>query len=160
MLTIEDMLATRRKERQKPDEAELRRLPDRKALVQGRLSRFAQVKESRESVREIASQVALAKSDGYRTGLEPAYVERWLEKIQSEIIQPGVLQDGDVIINCLGLGISGTLPEEKRPDLAPTMDLLKKGELGTIYVTEGANRLSRDPDRVDLLYWDSTAKKF
>jgi hypothetical protein len=27
-------------------------------------------------------------------------------------------------------------------------DLLRKGELGAIYVTEGANRLSRDPDRV------------
>lgn len=148
MLTIEDILATRRKGRQKPDEAELRRLPDRKALVQGRLSRFAQVKESRESVREIASQVALAKRDGYRTGLEPAYVERWLEEIQAEIIRPGVLEDGDVSVNCLGLGISGTLPEEKRPDLALTMDLLKKGELGTIYVTEGANRLSRDRDRV------------
>lgn len=148
MRTIEEILSTRTRRRQRPNEEELRRLPDRKAVIQGRLSGFTQVRESKESVREIASLVALAKHDGYKTGLDLADVERWLEKIQGEIIPPGLLEDGEVIVNCLGLGVSGTLPEMKRPDLTVTMELLKKGELGAIYVTEGANRLSRDPDRV------------
>jgi hypothetical protein len=59
-----------------------------------------------------------------------------------------MLPGGKVIVNCLGLGISGSLPEEKRPDLVLDFELLEKRELGAIYVTEGANRLSRDPDRL------------
>lgn len=148
MVTLEQILATRKTIRRKPDEEDLRRLPDRKALVKGRLSTFSQVKDSKESVREIAAQVGKAINDGYKTNLDPVKVERWLEDIQARVAQPGVLEDGEVIVNCLGLGVSGTLSEDKRPDLAFDMGLLRKGELGAIYVTEGANRLSRDPDRV------------
>lgn len=148
MPTLADVINSKRSRQCKPDEEELRRLPDRKALIHGRLSGFSQVKESRESVREIAAQVGKALEDGYKTKLDRMQVERWLEEIQAGVVQPGTREDGLVIVNCLGLGISGALPEDKRPDLKLDMDLLRKGELGAIYVTEGANRLSRDPDRV------------
>ena len=148
MLTIEEIVAMRRNRRKKPDQGELRRLPDRQAEIHGRLSGFTQVKNSHESVKEIAYLVQLAKRDGYNTGLDPLAVERWLADIQAGVARPGILEDGQVIVNCLGLGVSGSLPEEKRSDLALTTQLLRNGELGAIYVTEGANRLSRDPDRV------------
>jgi len=148
MLTLADIINSKKSRQRKPDEEELRKLPDRKALIHGRLSGFSQVKESRESVREIAAQVDKAIADGYKTKLNCMIIESWLKEIQAGIAQPGIKEDGEVIVNCLGLGISGTLPEDKRHDLKLTMDLLKKDELGAIYVTEGANRLSRDPDRV------------
>lgn len=148
MLTIDEIVAQRRAARNKPSLDELRWLPDRVAEIHGRLSGFAQVKNSHESVKEIAYLVELAKRDGYSTGLDPVIVERWLADIRVGVALSGILEDGRVIVNCLGLGISGSLPEEKRSDLTRTMQLLRKGELGAIYVTEGANRLSRDPDRV------------
>jgi len=148
MLTVRDIINSKRRRAQKPDEQELRKLPDRRAVIQGRLSGFAQVKESRESVLEIAGLVDVAREDGYQTSLDRATIERWLEDIQKGASPPGTREDGRVTVNCLGLGVSGALPEDKRPDLKLTMELLKKGELGAIYVTEGANRLSRDPDRV------------
>ena len=143
MVTIEQILSTRGKGKRKPDEEEMRQLPDRLAEIHGRLSGFTQVRSSHESVKESAYLVELAKQDGYNTGLNSMDVERWLTDIQAGDARPDILKDGQVIVNCLGLGVSGSLPEEKRPDLAPTMELLKKAELGAIYVTEGANRLSR-----------------
>jgi len=137
-----------RSTKKRPDEAELRRLPDRKALIKGRLSSLAQVRESKQSLREIARLVEIAIGDGYRTGFDPTAVERWLEDIRLGLARPEVREDGDVILECLGLGISGSLPEDKRPDLAYDMDLLRNGVVGAIYVTEGANRLARDPDGV------------
>ncbi len=148
MLTISELIDSKMGKRCKPDEEELRGLPDRKALIHGRLSGFSQVKESRESVREIAAQVGKAINDGYKTKLDSITIEHWLEDIQAGVAHPGIKEDGQVIVNCLGLGISGSLAEDRRPDLKLTMDLIRKGELGAIYVTEGANRLSRDPDRV------------
>ncbi len=148
MLTIDEIVAREKTLSKKPDVDELRRLPDRMAEIHGRLSGWNQVKTSEESVREISVLVALAKQDGYRSGLEPVKVEKWLADIQARRTPPDVLVDGEIIVNCLGLGVSGSLPEEKRSDLAPTMDQLKKGALGVIYVTEGPNRLARDPDMV------------
>jgi len=148
MLSLTEIIDSIEKKSRKPDESELRKLPDRIAVIHGRLSDAHQVRDSRESVREIAVQLRRAIEDGYQTGLDPAMVEDWLEKIRIGAVLPGVLRDGNVIVNCLGLGISGSLPEEKRPDLVLDFELLEKGELGAIYVTEGANRLSRDPDRI------------
>ena len=148
MLTPTNIIEALKNKRGRPDAEQLRQLPDRKAVVHGRLSGFSQVKDSAESVREIAMLVDIAKQDGYQTNLDSASVERWLAEIQSGVTQPGILEDGEIIVNCLGLGISGSLPEEKRPDLTLDTDLLRKHSLGAIYVTEGANRLSRDPDRV------------
>ena len=148
MLSLNDIINTIERKSRKPDESELRKLPDRIAVIHGRLSDPHQVRDSRESVREIAVQLRRAIEDGYETGLDPAAVEDWLEKIRIGAVQPGILRDGKVIVNCLGLGISGSLPEEKRPDLVLDFEHLEKKELEAIYVTEGANRLSRDPDRL------------
>lgn len=148
MLTVSEIIDSKKRNQQKPGEAELRRLPDRKALIHGRLSGFSQVKDSKESVREIAAQVGKAMEDGYKTSLDRDTVEAWLGRIQAGEEPPGVMEEGEVIVNCLGLGVSGTLPEDKRPDLQLTMNLLRNSELGATYVTEGANRLSRDPNRV------------
>ena len=148
MLSLNDIIDAIERKSRKPDESELRKLPDRITVIHGRLSDPHQVRDSRESVREIALQLRRAIEDGYETGLDPAAVEEWLEKIRDGAVKPGILRDGKVIVNCLGLGISGSLPEEKRPDLVLDFELLEKGELGAIYVTEGANRLSRDPDRL------------
>jgi DNA invertase Pin-like site-specific DNA recombinase len=155
MLTAFEIVNSMKKKQQKPGEEELRKLPDRKALVKGRLSDFSQVRDSKESVREIAAQVEKAKEDGYKTLLNRDTVEAWLRRIQTKEEPPGVLQDGEVIVNCLGLGVSGALPEDKRPDVQFDMNLLRKNELGAIYVTEGANRLARDPD---LLVSDTLLK--
>jgi hypothetical protein len=149
VLTASEVNTLRKSKQRKPDEQELRKLPDRKALIHGRLSGFDQVKESKQSVREIAAQVDKAIADGYKTKLDGNIVESWLGKIQEKIIPPDVLEDGAIIVNCLGLGVSGTLSGDKRPDIKLDMDLLEKGEVGAIYVTEGANRLSRDQDRVE-----------
>jgi hypothetical protein len=148
MLTITEIINDIKRKNSKPDEELLRHLPDRIALIHGRLSDPYQVRDSKESVLQIAALVDLARTDGYKTGLDGAKVKQWLAEIQAGTIRPGILQDGEVIVNCLGLGISGSLPEDKRPDLKVDIDLLKKGKLGSIYTTEGANRLSRDPDRV------------
>ncbi|MFC1981127.1 hypothetical protein ACFLVN_02655 [Chloroflexota bacterium] len=148
MPTINNIVDSMRSKSRKPGEIELRGLPDRKALIHGRLSGFSQVKDSKESVREIAAQVGKAIEDGYRTSLDPDMIEAWLRRIQAGEEPPGVMEEGEVIVNCLGLGVSGTLSEDKRPDLQLTMNYLRKSGLGAIYVTEGANRLSRDPDRV------------
>ncbi len=148
MLTVEQILAAMNSTKRKPDDDELRRLPDRKALVKGRLSSPAQVRDSKQSMREIARLVEIAIRDGYKTGFDPAAIEKWLEGIRLGLAKPELREDGEVILDCLGLGVSGTLPEDRRPDLAYDMDLLRNSELGAIYVTEGANRLARDPDGV------------
>jgi len=148
MLTIEQILASLKAAKSKPGEEDLRRLPDRKALIKGRLSSPTQVRESKQSLREIARLVSIAIGDGYKTGLEPAAIEKWLEDIRLGLAKPGIREDGDVIVECLGLGVSGTLPEGKRPDLAYDMELLRSHAPGAIYVTEGANRLARDRDGV------------
>ena len=148
MLTVEQILASLKSTRKKPDEDELRHLPDRKALIKGRLSSLAQVRESKQSMREIARLVEIAIEDGYKTGFDPVMVEKWLEDIRLGLSKPGVREDGEVILDCLGLGVSGSLPEDKRPDLAYDIELLRGSKLGAIYVTEGANRLARDPDGV------------
>jgi hypothetical protein len=155
MLTVSEIVSARTKKQKKPDEEELRSLPDRKALIKGRLSDFSQVRDSRESVREIALQFERAKQDGYKTGLDKATIEAWLRRIQTKEDPPGVMQDGEVIVNCLGMGVSASLPEDKRPDVQLDMQLLRENQLGAIYVTEGANRLSRDPD---LLVSDTLLK--
>lgn len=72
MLTIEQILAAMKSTKKKPNEEALRRLPDRKALIKGRLSSLAQVRDSKQSMREIARLVEVAIRDGYRTGFEPA----------------------------------------------------------------------------------------
>jgi len=124
-----------------PNENDLRSLPFKKAFVYGRVSSQEQVKESQESIREIAKLVAIAKKDGYRSGLEPDDVERWLQSIQSGGDVSRVIDDGDVTVNCRDLGLSGSLGEDKRPGLADLWRGVESGEIGAIYLTEGMSRL-------------------
>ena len=126
MLTVPELIYSKWRKRQKPADEELRRLPDRKAEIHGRLSDPSQVKDSKESVREIADLVELAKEDGYKTSLNRATVQAYLERIRAGEEEPGVLEEGEVIVNCRGLGVSGNLPEDKRPDLQFTNNLLTK----------------------------------
>jgi hypothetical protein len=148
VIPIDEIIQKRKQAKAHPTDEDLRRLPDRKAFINGRSSTTNQIIKSMESLREIASLVDLAKQDGYKTNLDSGEVWRWLEQIRANIVLPGVLEDGDVILDCQDLGISGTLNEAKRPGLAHLKRRLQAGELGAIYVTEGASRLARDRDRV------------
>jgi len=58
------------------------------------------------------------------------------------------MEDGDITIDCRDLGLSGSLGEDKRPGLNALWKRVETGEIGTVYLTEGMSRLSRDRDRV------------
>jgi hypothetical protein len=89
-----------------------------------------------------------AEKDGYNSNLNPDDVEKWLESIQSGADVNRVLEDGDIIVDCQDLGLSGSLGEDKRPGLAHLQRRVENGEVGAVYLTEGMSRLSRDRDRV------------
>ena len=113
MLTISEIISSRKQLQRKPDAGELRRLPYKKAFIYGRLSTPSQVRDSHESVREIARLVALSKGDGYQTELDPDDIEELLLEMTGPM--PGAVQaDGAVIVDVRDLGISGQLPFEKR----------------------------------------------
>lgn len=136
------------KDRQKPNNDELRRLPDREAVGYGRVSSPGQIRDSTKSIREIAHFVDLAKQDGFKTALDSSQAEAWLLKIQAGVIEPGVLRDGEFTLDCRDLGISGLLGQSKRPGLAGVKRRLERKELGAIYVSE-PSRLSRDQDKIE-----------
>lgn len=148
MTIIREAITRKRAAKCKPSDQELRRLPDRRALVYGRVSSPGQVRDSEESIREIAGLVDLAKLDGYVTGLDSRTVEAWLAHIQAGDIPPGMLEDSDIILDCRDLGISGTFGHDKRLGLANTKALLERRQLGAIYLSE-PSRLSRDQDKVE-----------
>ena len=148
MMNLEEIIRGARAARSLPGDDDLRRLPYKKAKVYGRVSSPGQVEESQESIREIATLVMLAIKDGYRTGLDPAQVEKWLEDIQSGAEVDRVIEDGDVVIDCRDLGLSGSLGEDKRPGLADLWRRVESGQVGAVYLTEGMGRLSRDQDLV------------
>lgn len=113
MLTITEIINSRKQLQKKPDASELRRLPYKKAFIYGRLSTPSQVRDSHESVREIARLVALSKRDGYQTELDPDEIEKLLLKMTGAM--PGaVWEEGAVIVDVRDLGVSGQLPFEKR----------------------------------------------
>ncbi len=148
MITIDEIIQGKKQARGQPSNDELRRLPDRKAFVNGRVSSPNQIIQSEESIREIAYRVDLAKEDGFKTNLSSSQVEQWLEKIRTGTELPGVIEDGEVIVDCQDLGKSGTLGDDERLGLAHLKKCLEAGEIGAIYVTEGVSRLSRDPDKI------------
>ena len=61
MLTIYEVINSRKQDRKRPDDGELRLLPYKHAFIYGRLSSPEQVRDSRESIREIARLIDLAK---------------------------------------------------------------------------------------------------
>lgn len=148
MITIDQIIEKHKRVKAQPTEEELRRLPDRRAFVYGRVSQRSQMMKSAESIREIALLVELATRDGFKTELDSDKVWAWLERIRAGLEPPGVMESGDVIVDCQDLGISGTRKESKRPGLAHVRKRLEPGEIGVIYVTEGASRLARDEKKV------------
>jgi len=147
-MNLNEIIQTARQARAVPGEDELRALPYKNAFVYGRVSSQGQVRESRESIMEIAKLVELAIKDGYHTALAVSDVEKWLGEIQSGADIPRALEDGDILIDCRDLGLSGSLSEDKRPGLASLSQKITSGEVGAVYLAEGMSRLSRDRDRV------------
>ena len=119
MLTIEEILATQKDRRARPTQEDLRKLPYKKAFIYGRVSSPGQVRDSRESVREIAKIVALAKSDGYQSNITEEETEKWLLSIQQGITLERVIEHGDIVVDVQDLGISAKgLADERRDGLA------------------------------------------
>ncbi len=119
MLTIEEILATQKERRSKPTQEDLRKLPYKKAFTYGRVSDPSQVRDSKESIREIAKIVALAKSDGYQSHITAEETEKWLLSIQQGSTVERVIEDGEIIVDVQDLGISAKgLADEKRDGLA------------------------------------------
>jgi DNA invertase Pin-like site-specific DNA recombinase len=148
MITLEEIIHSIRQATSVPNEDDLRRLPFKKTFIYGRVSSQGQVRESHESIMEIGTLVMIARKDGCRTSLEQREVEKWLESIQNGADVPRVIEDGEVVVNCRDLGLSGSLSEDKRPGLGDLWRGVESGEIGAIYLTEGMSRLSRDRDRV------------
>ena len=147
-MELEELIRSIRTSRSIPTEEDLRSLPHKKAFIYGRVSTQGQVKDSRESIHEVAKLVILAKKDGYHSGIEPDTVERWLDSIQNSEDVSRTMEDGEIAIDCRDLGLSGSLGEDKRPGLKALWKRVETGEMGTVYLTEGMSRLSRDRDRV------------
>jgi len=148
-MDLQEVLERRRRRHRQPTDEELKRLPFRRAFVYGRVSKPEQIRMSEQSIKEIADLVKLARDDGYIGQLPQEEVERRINDIQKE--KPGAImlwEDGEITVDCRDLGISGQLPEGKRPGLALITQKLEAGEIGCIYLTEGMGRLSRDRERV------------
>jgi len=147
-MNLEEIIQGIRASQSLPSDDELRQLPYKKAFIYGRVSSRGQVRESEESIREIAKLVIIALKDGYKTSLNPVEVERWLDQIQTGADTNKVIEDGELTIDCRDLGLSGSLGQDKRPGLGDLWRRVENGEVGAVYLTEGMSRLSRDRDRV------------
>lgn len=147
-MELEELIRSIKASRTSQTEEDLRSLPHKKAFIYGRVSTQGQVQNSRESIGEVANLVELAKKDGYASDIDPEYVERWLDSIQNGEDVSRSMEEGDIVIDCRDLGLSGSLGEDKRPGLKALWKRVEIGEMGTVYLTEGMSRLSRDRDRV------------
>ncbi|MDD5702295.1 MAG: hypothetical protein PHU23_09640 [Dehalococcoidales bacterium] len=147
-MDLQEIVRKTRASRLLPSDDDLRSLPHKKAFVYGRVSTQVQVTESRESIKDIGRQVMRAKKDGYNTNLTFEQVEKWLVEIQNGTQESKVIEDGDIIVDCQDLGLSGSLDENRRPGLAHLQRRVESDEVGAVYLTEGMSRLSRDRDRV------------
>jgi len=148
MMNLGEIIRNIRMTKCAPSDDDLRGLPHKKAFIYGRVSSPEQVRESHESIMEIAKLIGLARRDGYNTSLGPNEAENWLQSIQNGDKVSRVIEDGDVVIDCRDLGLSGSLGEDKRPGLGSLWQGVESGEIGAVYLTEGMSRLSRDRDRV------------
>jgi DNA invertase Pin-like site-specific DNA recombinase len=146
MLTIAEIINAKRKKSVKTDETELRSLPYKHAYIYGRLSSHGQVRDNHESIREIGRLVDLAKQDGFHTNLQASEIEK--ELLEHGGNRLGVWADGEVSVDVRDLGLSGQLSAEKRLGLRDLQRDIEKGIVGTVYLTEGVSRLSRDKDYI------------
>lgn len=148
MLTIHEIIESRKQINKKPDDQELRRLPYKEAYIYGRVSSPKQVRDSRESIRELARLLELAIKDGYKTSLDPRDIETKLDLIRDNPSAEKIWSDGEVTVDVRDLGISGQLSHEDREGLAELQQRVNKGNMGAVYLTEGVSRLSRDKDHI------------
>jgi hypothetical protein len=147
MQGIADILRKKQEKYIRPSEDQLRSLPYLGAFISGRLSTPAQVKDSHESIREIADLVGLAIKDGYQTKITREETIKWLIQIQKGEDVVGFREDGQLIIDVRDLGISGSISSDGRPGLANLQRKIADGLIGAAYVTE-INRFSRDKERI------------
>ncbi|MFC2059158.1 recombinase family protein, partial [Chloroflexota bacterium] len=148
MLTESALIEVFTKKQRRPDEEELRRLPYKRAYIYGRVSSPSQVRDSRESIRELAKLVELAIADGYKTNLNPIEVEEWLIGIQRGEIRKDILEDGEVVVDVRDLGISARISTKNTEGLDNLQQQIAADITGCIYLTEGVSRLSRDQDYI------------
>ena len=147
-MELEELIHSIKMSRSVPTEEDLRGLPHKRAFIYGRVSTQGQVKDSRESIREVAKLVDIAKKDGYQSDSVADTVGNWLDSIQNGEEASRTMEEGDITIDCRDLGLSGSLGEDKRPGLKALWKGVETGEIGAVYLTEGMSRLSRDRDRV------------
>jgi len=145
MLTVSEIINKKRKKSVKQDETELRSLPYKHARIYGRVSSPGQVRDSHESIREIGRLVDLAKQDGFHTNLKADEIEKELLKNGGK---RGLWEDGEVVVDVRDLGLSAKFSAENRVGLADLQRSIEKGIVGTVYLTEGVSRLSRDKERI------------
>jgi hypothetical protein len=149
METVGDLIESGRQARRKPGEQELRSLPYRNAEIYGRVSTLKHVRDSRESILEIARLLELAIKDGFKTTLGPKNIGRKLELVRTDPSAEKYWSEGEVTVDIRDLGISGQLSSRDREGLDEMQERIEKDDLGTVYLTEGVNRLSRDRGQAD-----------
>jgi len=148
VLTLTQIVNSRKKGSPKLDDSDLRKLPYLNALIYCRLSTPGQIKNSLESMREIGHLVKLAKADGYRTNITPEEIEKWMVSISTGVGYIGVISEGEVTVDVRDLGLSGRLSGDDRPGIAEMQKKISDGKIGAVYLAEGVSRLSRDKDRI------------
>jgi len=147
-MDLEEIIQSIRVAKSTLSDEEMRSLPHKKAFIYGRVSSQGQIRDSHESIREIAKLVTIAKKDGYNHNLEQPEIEKWLDTIQEATEVNRVIEDGDVVVDCRDLGLSGSLGQDRRPGLGALWKKVESGDVGAVYLTEGMSRLSRDRDRI------------
>jgi hypothetical protein len=148
MLTIHDVINSKKRGQKSPDDGDLKHLPYKQAFIYGRVSSPGQVRDSQESIREIARLVELAGKDGYKTNLNAGDIETALISLQKTPAAVNVWSDGEVTVDVRDLGISGQLSFDDRKGLTELQRRVAEGTVGAVYLTEGVSRLSRDKDRI------------
>lgn len=152
MLTLDDLFNYRERKSKKAEDSELRKLPYKHAFIYGRVSTQVQVRDSHESIREIARLVDLAEKDGYMSNLCYKDIEAKLASFDKKSRKDNVWSDGEITVDVQDLGISGQCSFDVRRGLSELEFGVTKGIIGCVYLTEGVSRLSRDRDRIIPYY--------
>lgn len=148
MVSIIEIINGLKPTSKKINEDELKHLPFKKAYIYGRVSNPDQIKNSQESIREIARMAALAKEDGFQTDIDPERLEEWLISIAKGNSPKGMIEQNEVIVDVQDLGLSGQLSTDGRKGMSNLQRRIQEGHIGAVYITEGVSRLSRDRDRI------------
>ena len=154
MLTLNEIIDSMKRDRKKPDEAELRQLPYKHAFIYGRLSSPGQVRDSQESIREIARLVYLAKEDGYKTDLNHEYIEKKLVSLHKSSNGETVWSEGDVVGDYRTYGYLASIRAVNSED-AMTADWAR---LPYDVLARISNRIVNEVDVINRVVYDITSK--